>query len=171
METLQLDSRSCCTPQSSLLIQSYISSLFSSCFYAISNESSCRDAMRNLKSSEVRTIYILVMVAFDFFREEGFRGKPFLFFRGSTSYPFFYSTYLSFNSSPSTPCSGDMEAVFTDALSNSWTSSVFFVLLISGVSYAIFGLSMFDISAESTGIRRSNNQSLVISSKSSSISL
>jgi hypothetical protein len=103
----------------SLLIQSYISSLFASCFSVISSESSCRDAMRKLKSSEVRTISILVMVAFDFFREEGFRGKPFIFFRGSTSSPLFCSNYLSFNSSPSPPFSGDMEAVFMDALSNS----------------------------------------------------
>jgi hypothetical protein len=127
--------------------------------------------MRKLKSSEVRTVCIFVMVAFDFFQEEGFGGEPFLFFKGSTLSPFFYSTYLLFNSSPSPPCSGDMEAVFMDSLSISWTSSVFFVLLGPGVSYAVFGMSMLDISTGSTEIRRSNDQSLVISSKSSSVIL
>jgi hypothetical protein len=98
--------------------------------------------MRKSKSSEVRTVCILVMVAFDFFQEEGFGGEPFLFFKGSTSSPCFYSTSLSSNSSPSPPFSSDMEAFFTDTLSNSWTSLVFFVLLGLGVSCAIFGLSM-----------------------------
>jgi hypothetical protein len=45
--------------------------------------------MMNSKSSEVRTDCILVMVDFDFFREEGFGGGgrgggTFLFFNGST---------------------------------------------------------------------------------------
>jgi hypothetical protein len=127
--------------------------------------------MRKSKSSEVRVVCILVMVAFTFFQEEGFRGEPFLFLRESTSSPSFCSTSLSPKSSPSPPCSGEMEAVFTDALSNSWTSSVFFALLGLGVSYVVYGLSMLDISIGSTGTRRSTNQSLVISSKSSSISL
>jgi hypothetical protein len=127
--------------------------------------------MNKFKSSEVRTVYILVMVAFDFFQEEGFKGEPFLFFRGSTSSPYFYSTSLSFKYSPSPPCSGDMEAVFTDVLSNSLTSSFFFILLGPGVSCAVYGLSMLDISARSARIKRSSNHSLVISSKSSFASL
>jgi hypothetical protein len=41
--------------------------------------------MMKSKSSEVRTVCILVMVAFDFFQEEGFKGETFLFFKGLTS--------------------------------------------------------------------------------------
>jgi hypothetical protein len=171
VETARLDCRAYCTPHSLVSIRSYISSFFSSYFSAISNEASCRATMRKSKSSEVRKVCILVMVAFDFFHEEGFRGEPFLFFRGSTSSPCFCSNYFSSNSWPSPPCSGDMEVVFMDALSNSGTSSVLFVLLGLGVSYAVYRLSMSDISAGSAGIRRSADQSLVISSKSSSISL
>jgi hypothetical protein len=37
------------------------------------------------KSSVVSTVFILVMVALDFFQEEGFGGETFLFFRGSVS--------------------------------------------------------------------------------------
>jgi hypothetical protein len=97
-------------------------------------------------------VCIFVMVAFDFFQKEGFGGEPFLFFRGSTSSPCFCSTSLSSNSSPSAPHSGDMEVVFMNALSNSWTSSVFFVLLGPGVSYVVSRLSMSDISTGTVGI-------------------
>jgi hypothetical protein len=51
------------------------------------------------KSSEVRVVSNLVLVSFDFFLEEGFGGKIFLFFEGSSSSlgsvtsPFFYSTF------------------------------------------------------------------------------
>jgi hypothetical protein len=100
-------------------------------------------------------IYILVMVAFDFFQEEGFGGEPFLFFMGSTSSSCLCSTSFSFNSLPSPPCSGDMEIVFTDVLSISWTSSVFLVMLGLGVSCVVSGPLMSDISAGSVGIRRS----------------
>jgi hypothetical protein len=114
METTRLDCRAYCTPQSSVSIQSYISSCFAPCFFVISSESSYRVALRKSKSSKVRTVCILVMVAFNFFQEEGFRGEPFLFFRGSNSSPCFYSTSFSSNSSPSPPHSGDMEEVFLD---------------------------------------------------------
>jgi hypothetical protein len=140
-------------------------------FSAISSEASFRDAMRKLKLSEVRTICILVMESFDFFQEEGFGGKPFLLFKGSTSSPCFCLTSFSSNSLPSPPFFGDMEAVFTDALSNPWTSSVFFVLLGLCVSCAVYGMSMLDISVGLVGIRRSIDHSLVISSRSSSINL
>jgi hypothetical protein len=60
----------------------------------------------------------------DFFQEEGFGGDTFLFFKGSSSslggvtFLFFCSTYFSFisSTSPSPPCSGDMEAFFPEAL-------------------------------------------------------
>jgi hypothetical protein len=132
---------------------------------------SCMVSMRNLKSSKVRTVCILVMVAFDFFWEEGFRGKPLLFFRGSTSSPCFCSTSFSSKSSPSPPFFGDMKEVFTDVLSNSWTSSVFFVLLGSGVSCVVSRLSVSDISLGFAGMRRFTDQSFLISSKSSSVIL
>jgi hypothetical protein len=38
-----------------------------------------------LKSSEVRTVCILVIGDFDIFQEEGFEGETFLFFEGSSS--------------------------------------------------------------------------------------
>jgi hypothetical protein len=82
VEDARLDYRACYTPWSSVSIQSYISSCFASCFSTISTEAYCRDSMRKSKSSEVRIVCILVMVAFDFFWEEGFRGEPFLIFRG-----------------------------------------------------------------------------------------
>jgi hypothetical protein len=83
-------------------------------------------------------VFILVMVAFTFFREEVFSRETFLFFEGSSSSqggvtsPLFYSNYAPYISPPCPPCSADMEAVFTDALSKSWTSLVFFYLARSG---------------------------------------
>jgi hypothetical protein len=77
------------------------------------------------KSSEVRIVFIFVIESFDFFQEEGFGGETFLFFEGSSSSlggvtsPLFFSTYAPSISPPSPPCPGDMEAVFTDALSKS----------------------------------------------------
>jgi hypothetical protein len=68
-----------------------------------------------LKSSEVRIVYILVIEAFDFFREEGFGGETFIFFEGSSSSlggvtsPLFYSNSMPSISLPSPPCTGDME--------------------------------------------------------------
>jgi hypothetical protein len=142
----------------------------------IFRESSLRAAMMKSKSLVVSTIFILVMVALDFFREEGFRGETFLFFRGSFSYldgvtsPCFCSTPVLFISSSSPPQSCDIEVVFPKALLRSCTSSIFFVLLGSGVSCAVSRLSGLNISAGSAGIRRSIDQSLVISSRSSSVS-
>jgi hypothetical protein len=145
-------------------------------------EALLRATMMNSKSSVVSTVCILVMVALDFFWEEGFRGKTFLFFRGSVSslgsvtFPCFCSTSLPFISSTSSspPQSGDTEAVFPEALLKYWISSVLFLLLGLGVSCSlcvVFGMSGLDISARSTGIRRFLDQSLVISSRSSSVSL
>jgi hypothetical protein len=51
----------------------------------ISIEASLRAAMMKSKSSVVSTVFILVMVALDFFQEEGFREEAFLFFKGSIS--------------------------------------------------------------------------------------
>jgi hypothetical protein len=75
------------------------------------------------KSSNVRVVSNLVLVAFIFFLEEGFGGETFLLFEGSSSSlggvtsPFFF-----LNNVPSPTCSGEMDVVFTDALSKSWTS-------------------------------------------------
>jgi hypothetical protein len=87
------------------------------------------------KSLEVRTVYILVMEAFDFFWEEGFRGETFLFFKGSTSsLGDFTSPSISLASTSSPPPrSGDMEEVFNEVMLKFWTSSVFFRLLVLGV--------------------------------------
>jgi hypothetical protein len=148
----------------------------------IYNEASLRASMMKSKSSKVSTVFILVMVAFDFFWEKCFRGETFLFFRGSTSslgsvtFPRFCSSPLPFISSTSSspPHSGDTEAIFPKALLNSWTSSVFFVLMGPCVSCSLCVVSRLlgsDISVGSTGRRRSMEQSLVISSRSSSMSL
>jgi hypothetical protein len=119
----------------------------------------------------------LVLVAFTFFRDEGFDGETFLFFEGyssslgSVTLPFFYSNSAPSISPPSPPFSTEMEVVFIDALSKSWTSSVFFIFLGLGVSCAASGLYKSDISAGFAGMRRFADQSLVISSKSTSVSL
>jgi hypothetical protein len=96
------------------------------------------------KSSGVRIVCNLVIVAFDFFREEGFGGETFLFFKGSSSSlgsvtsPFFFSAYVPSISLPSPPLFGEMKVVFMDVLSKSQTSSVFFILLGPGVSDTVF---------------------------------
>jgi len=95
------------------------------------------------------TVCILVKVALDFFQEEVFEGETFLFFNGSASYlgavtsPCFYSSYFPFISSTSLspPQPGDTEAVFSEALLNSWTSSIFFLLLVPGVSCSLWATS------------------------------
>jgi hypothetical protein len=112
------------------------------------------------KSSEMRMVYILVMFSFIFFREEGFGRETFLLFKGSSSslgnvtLPFFCSTSTPSISPPYPHLSVDMEAVFMDALSKSWTCLVFFILLGPGVSSVVSGLSKLDISAGSAGMRR-----------------
>jgi hypothetical protein len=117
--------------------------------------------MMKSKSSVVSTVFILVMVALDFFQEEGFGGETFIFFRGSVSSlgsvtsPCFCSTPVPFISSSSPPRPGDIEAFFLEVLLRSWTSSVFFILLGPGVSCMLSGLSRSDSSAGSAGIRRS----------------
>jgi hypothetical protein len=132
----------------------------------ISSEASFRVAMMKSKSLVVSTIFILVTVALDFFREEGFGGETFLFFRGSTSSfggvtsPRFYSSPFPFSSSTSSspPRSGDTEAVFPEALIKYWNYLVFCILLGPGVSCSlcvVYGLSRSDISAGSAGRRRS----------------
>jgi hypothetical protein len=90
----------------------------------ISSEASFKVAMMKSKSSIVITVFILVMVAFDFFCEEGLGGETFLLFKGSTlslgsvTFPGFWSSSLPFISSTlsSPPRSGDTEVVFSDAL-------------------------------------------------------
>jgi hypothetical protein len=74
-------------------------------------------ARTKLKSSGVSVVCILVMVAFDFFREGDFGGDHFLFFITSTSSSSLCSTCS--RSSPLPPLSGVMEVVLTDLLSTS----------------------------------------------------
>jgi hypothetical protein len=97
--------------------------------------------MMKSKSSTVSTVFILVTVALVFFREEGFGGETFLFFKGSTSSlggvtsPCFFSSSFPFISSTSSspPQPVDIEAIFSKALLKSWTFLVFFLLLVLGV--------------------------------------
>jgi hypothetical protein len=147
----------------------------------ISFEASLTAATMKSKSSNMRVVRILVTGVLGFFLEEDFRGETFLLFDESSSSlgggtsAFYCLVSIPYLSSPS--LSGVMEVVLTDRLSTFWTSSIlfiifsFFVLLGQGVSYTILGLSMLEISAESVEIRRSANHSLVISSRSSSVSL
>jgi hypothetical protein len=145
VDTARLDKRAWRTPQSPTSILSYISSCLASCFSNISCEASFTAARMKSKSLTVSTVYILVKVALDFFREEGFLGEIFLFFKGSTSslggvtFPFFCSYSLSLTSSTfsSSPRPSDTEVVFSDAFLKSWTSSVFFLLLGPGVSCSL----------------------------------
>jgi hypothetical protein len=127
------------------------------------------------KSSAVSKVFILAAVALDLFHEEGLYRDTYLFLKGSVSSldgvtsPFFCSTSFSFISSISSspPHLGDMESIFPEVLLRSWTSSVFFIFLGLGVSCMVSGLSGPNISAGSTGMRRSVDQSLMISSRSS----
>jgi hypothetical protein len=145
--TARLDWRLCCTPLSSTSILSYISSCLASCFCKISCEASTTATMIKLKSSTVSIVYILVKVSLDFFRVVRFMGETFLFFRGSASSvgslggvtsPCFYWSSLLFVSSTSSspPHPGDIKAVPSDALLKFWNSSVFFLLLVLGRSFA-----------------------------------
>jgi hypothetical protein len=79
-------------------------------------------------------------------------GETFLFFKGSASSlsnvtsPYFYLVTFPFiySTSSSPPRSGDTEAIFPEALLKSWTSSIFFLILVPGVSCSlcvVFGLS------------------------------
>jgi hypothetical protein len=116
-------------------------------------------------------------VALDFFREEGFGGVIFIFMEGYSSSlggvdsPLFCSTSVPPSSSPSPPYAGEIEVVFVDVLGTSSTSSSFLVLLGPCVSNIASGLSSSDLSMGSATIRKSVEHSLVISSKSSLVSL
>jgi hypothetical protein len=129
-------------------------------------------ARRKLKSSGVSVVFILVIWVLGFFRKEGFRGETFLFFDKSSLSSSLYSTYSSLPS-----FSGVMDAVLIDLLSISYISSsffiflVFFILLGPGVYCVASRLSMSDNYARSTETRRSVDHSLVISSRSFSVSL
>jgi hypothetical protein len=157
------------------MILLYIVSCLDSCFSIISSMASFIAAMRKLKSSGVSVVFNLVMGAFDFFREEGSEGKPFLFFMISTSYHGLCST--SSKSSPLPSFSSVMDVILADLLSASWISSsffvcfFFFVLLGLGVFCASSELSMLDTSTGSARIRRSAEHSLVISSRYSYVIL
>jgi hypothetical protein len=153
----------------------------------MSYEASATVVMIKSKSSTMSIVYILVKVSLDFFQKVGFMGETFLFFKGSsssagslggvTSPCFCWSSFLFVSStSSSPPHSGDIEAVPSDALLNFWTSSVFFLLFGPGQSFAssvVPGLSISlgsEISVGSAGMRSYVDQSLVISSRSSSMS-
>jgi hypothetical protein len=163
--------------------------------WKISSEAYSIATMMKSTSSIVSTFCDWGLVAWDFFRVEGFYGQPFLSsdvsasvrgsFGGVTSPLSFLSSSPSsswFTSSPP-PSAGESDAVSFDALffsslSMSYTSSFFFFLFVLlGPSYSISvtnGLSMMlglKISACSTGTRNSAGHSLVISSMSSSVNL
>jgi hypothetical protein len=91
------------------------------------------------KLSKVRTIFILVIEAFDFFWEEGFKGETFLLFEGSTSYLGGVTLlgFISASTSSSPPQSGDTEGVFPKVLIKFWTSLVLFCLLVPGVVWSL----------------------------------
>jgi len=95
--------------------------------------------MMKTKSSEVIKVFILDMVAFNFFWEEGFWGGEFLLFKGSTSSLGDVNSLGFCSSSTSSPPhqSGDVDAVFTEVLLKFWTPSVFFCLLVLGVFYSL----------------------------------
>jgi hypothetical protein len=142
----------------------------------ISFEESLTIATMKSKSSNVRVVHIFVTVVLGFFLEEYFRGETFLFFDESSSSlgsgTSNFCCLVSVPSSSSPYSSSVMESVLTNRLSTSCNSSVFFiifaffVILGLGVSYAVPGLLISDISAGSTETRRFTDQSLVISSRS-----
>jgi hypothetical protein len=150
----------------------YIASFLASYFFFISYIASFIVVRRKLKSYGVSVVFILVTRILGFFREEGLRGETFLFLENSSSSFGLCSTYLSLPY-----FSGEMDAVLTDMLSISCISSSFFVfiffsvLLEPGVSCVASGMSMSNNSAGSDEIRRSVEHSLVIFSRSSSVSL
>jgi hypothetical protein len=119
----------------------------------------------------------MVPEALVFFLDEGFGGVIFLFLEGSSSSlggvtsPFLYSTSMPSSSSSLPPFVGEREAVFVDVLWISWTSTSFLVLRGHGVSDIASRLSTLDIFVGSIETRRSIDHSLVISSKSYSVSL
>jgi hypothetical protein len=83
------------------------------------------------KSSEVRKVYILVMVAFDLFWKEGFRGETFVFFKGSTSSLGGVTSlgFFSSSTSSSPPRSGDTEGVLLaldQVLGDTWSCFTIF---------------------------------------------
>jgi hypothetical protein len=119
-----------------------------------------------------------------------FHGETFLFLDGSASSVgslggvtlpcFFLSSFtslFSLSTSSSPPPPGDSEAVSYDVVLSCWTSSVFFLLLVPGVSCPSRVTSGLPISSGSNsyvgsaGIRSFVGQSLVIYSRSSYVSL
>jgi hypothetical protein len=143
----------------------------------ISSEASFKVATKNSKSSRVRVVLNVVLVALYFIWDQGFGGVTFLFLDGSSSSlggvtsPLFFSTSVTPSSPPSSPYLGEIEVVFVDVLWTSCTSSYFFILLCPGFFDIVLGLSTSDIFVGSTGTRRSTDHSLVISSKSFSVLL
>jgi hypothetical protein len=129
-------------------------------------------------------------LAFEFFRDEGFFGEPFLFLDvsifGGGSLGGVTSPCSYFSSSPSSsslstlsppPPSSEFDVISFDALFGSCTSSLFFLLLLLGASYSsrvTRGLPMRSGSKSSIysiGTRNSEGHSLFISSISSSMNL
>jgi hypothetical protein len=100
-------------------------------------------------SSTMNTVWNGGLLAFDFFCNEGFIEEPFLFldvsasvwgYLGVVTSPSFYLYYSpsSFSLSTLSPPSpsGESGVVSFDALLNSYTSSLFFFLLLLGASYS-----------------------------------
>jgi hypothetical protein len=106
-------------------------------------------AMMSSISSTVSIVCKWVLLARDFFHAEGFFGETFLFFNisasvrgylGGVTSPYFClssspsSSFWSTSSSPPSP--GDSDAISSDVLFISYTSSLFFFLLLLGPSYS-----------------------------------
>jgi hypothetical protein len=103
--------------------------------------------MMKSKSLVVSTVFILVTAALDFFREEGFKGETFLFFRGSIS-SLGGVTSLCFRSSPfpfisstssSPPWSGDTKAVLPEAVMSPRPSPIVNIVYEMNCKYVFIG--------------------------------
>jgi len=170
VDTTRFELRARYTPLISTSIISYMDSCFSS------------------RLSILITFYIFGLLDLDFFRKEGFVGETLLFldglvssgrFCGGFTSPFlsYYYYFSSLFTSLSPPPLGDWDVVSSDVLCISYTSYFFFFFLLLGKSYSSWVTTEFlmrydsVISTRSAGIRSFAGYSLMISSRSSVVSL
>jgi hypothetical protein len=165
-----------------------MASYFASFLCKISSEASPTVEIMKSKSSTMSTFCIFGLLYLEFFCNEGFVGETFLFVDGSVSSGRFYGvvtlpclssscSFSFFFTSSSPPPLGDSDGVSFDVLCTSCTSCFFFFLLLLGESYSSRVTTVFpmrlgsDSSVGLVGIRSSTCQSLMISSRSSVVSL
>jgi hypothetical protein len=147
--TTQLESRAYFIPLISASMRSYMDYCFSSLHCKISSDVSDTMTMMRLMSSTVIIFCSLGLLAFEFFHDVGFVGETFLlldvfassrgFLGGVTSPCFFLSSSPSFShlsTSSTPPLLGEFDAIFSDALFISCTSSFLFFLLLLGAPYS-----------------------------------